>query len=965
MTVIVSDSNNASYDGLLATANGFYRAESYNLGVGSSTSLAVSTPRYLNVTFANAGNCQGIVLGCGATSVSTTAYGVNVVLEQYATVTMPIASPGIVTWTSHGLVGNEPISFTTTGTLPTGITTGVTYYVKYIGVNTFNVSATPGGANINFTGTSSGTHSCGVLRADKELTAADINPEYILGSPTGTSGSNYVDCITPFKFATPYAVDTTASKWRFKITDGTTTGSTSIWSLNTSNATAISYVTWCDTTVTATNGDILIIVDEITINSSFTTGSALGTGEATTGISGWICRSTDISETGIALLNWEISPASSYTFTHDANILTGSWSGFRVGEIANPNPYAQQSFFTRTANASTGSANTAGFKDIQYITTNQIKSKSALLLYGEIPAVPYGELASDAIVGATSIVTTVDLSSTWAVNDVIFVGKQDTQNIGSTTYHTITSFSGGNTINFTPALNTATRKADGTVANKNGYGIRIEGFSSTRSVTMQFDFPCYINVSGCLINGQMGFSGGFSYSYDSSIALPSHRAAYNLSDNFTWRNGENFYQAWSILTIPPEGITMNRNIHVGFKGTQGLLAVYKNTISGIPFYSGTWQYKNNRTLSTSFSSQNINGSLNIKAEIEDNVWENGISTTINASLITLHGNYFTFERNYVWGNGLTGSLGGALALDTSISSRFRDNHYDNNKCAITIVPTAFIIDLILTDELFGSEVANTADIGIYTTGYYDVEFVNPVSTLNLESGSLLADGISVSKVRITNLNSLTNDDSVIAPLGFFQRCGTGLADTTVHTTGVDKFSLRFQPTTSTDLFYWDQKIPTGNIQNLTTAVSIWVKINNAAYYAGTHQNPRLSIDFDNGTVAYAEAADNTDWQLLTVSFSPTTTYGQIIATVSGLTDATGSNAYFYADDVSVFLPPGVQLDLGGMDLWANALPITPSISTNVTATDVWNVPTANLTSPSTTGTKLKKSLETGQFIALN
>lgn len=78
-----------------------------------------------------------------------------------ATITVTIASPGVVTWTSHGFAGNEPIVFTTTGALPTGLTAGTTYYVRATGLtaNTFTVSATAGGAAINTSGVQSGVHT--------------------------------------------------------------------------------------------------------------------------------------------------------------------------------------------------------------------------------------------------------------------------------------------------------------------------------------------------------------------------------------------------------------------------------------------------------------------------------------------------------------------------------------------------------------------------------------------------------------------------------------------------------------------------------------------------------------------------------------------------------------------------------------------------------------------------------------
>ena len=82
------------------------------------------------------------------------------VADSSATVTMAVASPGTVTWTGHGLLVEAPIRFTTTGAMLTGLTAGTTYYVKtVVNANTINISATPGGAAINFTGTQSGTHT--------------------------------------------------------------------------------------------------------------------------------------------------------------------------------------------------------------------------------------------------------------------------------------------------------------------------------------------------------------------------------------------------------------------------------------------------------------------------------------------------------------------------------------------------------------------------------------------------------------------------------------------------------------------------------------------------------------------------------------------------------------------------------------------------------------------------------------
>ncbi len=75
------------------------------------------------------------------------------------TCTISVASPCVVTKSSHGLSDEQEICFTTTGTLPNEVIKGRSYYVKYINTNTFNLSVVPGGSAMDTTGTSSGTHT--------------------------------------------------------------------------------------------------------------------------------------------------------------------------------------------------------------------------------------------------------------------------------------------------------------------------------------------------------------------------------------------------------------------------------------------------------------------------------------------------------------------------------------------------------------------------------------------------------------------------------------------------------------------------------------------------------------------------------------------------------------------------------------------------------------------------------------
>jgi hypothetical protein len=74
------------------------------------------------------------------------------------TVTITIASPGVVTFTV-ALVEGTAVSFTTTGALPTGLSVGTTYYLRNVSGLTANLSSTPTGSVITTSGTQSGVHS--------------------------------------------------------------------------------------------------------------------------------------------------------------------------------------------------------------------------------------------------------------------------------------------------------------------------------------------------------------------------------------------------------------------------------------------------------------------------------------------------------------------------------------------------------------------------------------------------------------------------------------------------------------------------------------------------------------------------------------------------------------------------------------------------------------------------------------
>lgn len=96
------------------------------------------------------------------TAVSRTTYALTfaaICPSQTATIT--IASPAVVTANAHGLIAGDKIHFTTTGGLPSGISTNTDYYVITAGLttNAFEFALSPSGTAVNTTGSQSGVHT--------------------------------------------------------------------------------------------------------------------------------------------------------------------------------------------------------------------------------------------------------------------------------------------------------------------------------------------------------------------------------------------------------------------------------------------------------------------------------------------------------------------------------------------------------------------------------------------------------------------------------------------------------------------------------------------------------------------------------------------------------------------------------------------------------------------------------------
>lgn len=102
---------------------------------------------------------------CDGSAVSRTTYAALFakIVPSLGTFTVTIASPAVVTLSSHSLNTGDAVYLTTTGALPTGLTANTLYYVIWVSSSTFRLATTRAnalaGTAINTSGSQSGTHT--------------------------------------------------------------------------------------------------------------------------------------------------------------------------------------------------------------------------------------------------------------------------------------------------------------------------------------------------------------------------------------------------------------------------------------------------------------------------------------------------------------------------------------------------------------------------------------------------------------------------------------------------------------------------------------------------------------------------------------------------------------------------------------------------------------------------------------
>lgn len=947
MALIITNGNTS-----LSTASGFYRVEAYNWGavyVNTSGQLALTTSRTFDVTFSNSGNLQGVVICLmntfnnlvGNSSTHCTR-DVNVWFEQTkSTCTMTIASPCVVTNAGHGLAANQEIEFTTTGALPTGLTAGTKYYVRNPAANTFEVSATSGGASIATTGTQSGVHTLWAIRDSKTLTSSEIM------NATDNSNSGI---FVPFEMTTPYAVDTVASKWRYRVSQGSGSNNWTLLASSAATPTPI-YAAWCDNAVSFTNNDSVIAKDVLTIDQSATFKGLLGAGNTTIAWALVGCRQATPTVADVANVKWQNPPSASYTLTIDGVIVTSAHTGVRIGTSTTPILYANQAivnFISPTVGTISGFRHSSGYAipaitrytlqlygsylSTRETTLSQEIKASTVSVSSATPcvvtwtsntlaeddpisitttgALPTGITASQIYYVKNLSGNTFNISATpggaeintsggqsgvhtantpiyttdttgWTVGSIVSVSGSVTKNSADifNLKRTIATIS-GNLITLSNNL-TQPRIVGGRVINwSEGYGIQFLGYDTI--INGNFQAASNIHVEG--VESRLGLvftgsTGSNMYHHEDAANASQYKITRSSFNNADYRTSNKY--TINSMQIPPQGFEISYN-HGGYACALWYYGNYTAGSSGAS-KSGSFivqsNYMSNIGLAYGLGVSSTSSSV-LSPQVIDNYFEGfpaGYGLTLKGYGGVFSGNTFYACNTNVLG----GAYLGAVTFYDAINFTGANNIFDN--CNTAVCLSVGFQKCEFTDNIFGPTISNTNDI-VYEDGIFpDYQENSPTGAVIISPASaesLLASG----SIRIRDYNNTVGDYRSVVSGGKYYSSSGNLIGETTQTTDEIETSYTFL---------------SGAISTFKLAAVVGCKIENANYYAGTYTLPSVSLIYGDDAAIIDSAIASTAQQRLIAISTPADDNKNIIITLTQKTDATSTDADVTWSDLTI------------------------------------------------------------------
>jgi len=669
-----------------------------------------------------------------------------------------------------------------------------------------------------------------------------------------------------------YAVDTTAGKWRIKLTASATNNFT----IHTSNATAHTFWTYMATTRSYAANDLLICVQQVTQDVDATFRGILGTGDAANASALWIGYPSTLSTLTTPQPMFLPDVTAPRTLTIDGMVRIPFHSCWTIGTSASPVTIANK--YSINFPAPTFGTQSGIFRGEANTSWNAAGCQT-ILWYGTPPTVRKATIYADIAVGATTIQVTEDVTS-WLSGALISIGKQNVlgqQEAKPYTISGVPTYDGvKSTITLSGAITTYARKAwtalsgVGTVFLIDQNSIVVTG-NTTRLGLYNMQIPSnfeevgvsWINFSN-IHNNVLGNTG--------SQDLAANRSQWRIENCTAGRTLLNGTVVFNTPAIPREGyITRGCYIQSGnFSGATSAVstaACFSNSL-------GENIVSDNITHcapgSTSFD-------FNQFTTIDNNIVENGLYT------IGVRGFNNSFTNFYGWclDPAASGVTLGALLFGASnsngasyLTSCRAISNIRLNKCRNAFGFLGVVVPGVDdTGSHLGDDTANVSDVYFATNALVNYRMTGSFGNLNISSTySAAARG---SKFRVDDFNSVSGDNRAWYTEGVFTSSGSLLqAENAISGVLLDP------------------------IYNVTTAATSTYKhgfqvnclIGFAAYYAGTYTLPTMKVTYDLTSTQTAVASASTAQQVLSLFVTPTTNSNPMPVEFRTLTDSSLANS---------------------------------------------------------------------------
>ncbi len=742
------------------------------------------------------------------------------------------------------------------------------------------------------------------------------------------------------RFDATHTLTAAAATWRLKIYhDGTGSGTFYLLRSENSGDDNIFHLVYSDTTVTLTASDVLVLTDKITMDDDL----SLEKVDCANGTQSIAVRSRYQSIYGcIPNTTLGTAPqiyvpsaaAADYTLSMKGCFFVSSYAtNLLVGEDAdNPLPIATRVFTVDFSDVST--TNQCGFR-AGSISSGYGKL-AGIELWGEEPTTKWATLNDDAASGQADVKVDGDLTSDWAAGDMIEIGGAQYTNARTYRDYAYNEYREIDSMAHAGGVTTITCTVNLTYNHYVEAGMNLYIVNTTRNVILKGKDGTWNKESWTDMRGGYAKFQGVRFEDIYYFELRNNFRRDKSAAQITAGKSLWSHCHWHDCAYPAR--LDKDEMASEISGCSCSSSVTGTTLTNYDVYLTSCRdvlINANVFQGRSYSCVYMIGGYGITITNNYFTSQYTIQGSDSVLSVAVNSNEFIRCRTAIYCNGI-GSL-------NANGNTYRKIYYDTNAGAgseqihgIWFFNAAN--GIIFSEDDDGDD--SFAFVMGQSSAGIDIAFKNPTlgdtwgdDVVSEGGANYRTNWLPETEVKFEDYDGTTGDCRIWLTDGYIVSTGTGLADTESRTDGAGMKAWRMEPLRTDLPVEMILTIPIG-VANEPISISVFVNIAAAAYYAGTYDAPSMTIAGlgMTGDALTDLATAATGWQLLVVSGTPTDV-GQITLTLSMETDASGSDAYVYWDDMYVSYKTPV--DLGTLDHTYKALPISPPTSSVMTAQNVW------------------------------